>query len=215
MIYLFAGDDFKKKHDAYDRFVKSIPGDVPVFSINRNNFNPLELESFYSGSGLFFKKCVVIFSGIFERKELEDFVLERLDLMKISMNSFVFLESKLLKPILSKFEKAGAEIILSELPKEKKEKFNNFLLADAFGDRNKLNLWIYYRQAVDRGVGLEELVGVLFWKMKDMIFKRNFSKFGEENLKDSARKLSYLLPEARKNGQDAEIVFEKFLLEVF
>ena len=62
---------------------------------------------------------------------------------------------------------------------------------------------------------MEELVGVLFWKIKDMILKKNFSKFSEAKLKSFAMKLSYLLPEARKKGVDAESAFEKFLLEVF
>jgi hypothetical protein len=130
-------------------------------------------------------------------------------------SSFVFLEGKLVKSILDTFKKVKAEIKIFELPKEKKEKFNNFLLANAFGLKDKLNLWIYFRQAMDKGVGIEELVGVLFWKMKDMILKGNFTKFTEEDIKKYALKLSYILPEARKSGIDAEIAFEQFLLEIF
>jgi hypothetical protein len=112
-------------------------------------------------------------------------------------------------------KKVGAEIKSFELPKEKKEKFNNFLLANAFGNKDKLNLWIYFRQAVDKGVGLEELVGVLFWKIKDMILKKNFSKISENRLKDLGAEISYILPKSRKEGRDAELELEKFLLEVF
>ena len=99
--------------------------------------------------------------------------------------------------------------------KEKKEKFNNFLLANAFGARDKKGLWIYFRQAMDVGVGMEELIGVLFWKVKDMLIKKNFGKFKEPELKNFAAKISYVLPEARKNGLDAEAAFEQFLLEAF
>ena len=102
-----------------------------------------------------------------------------------------------------------------KLPSEKNEKFNSFLLANAFGSGDKLNLWIYFRLAIEKGVSLEELVGILFWKMKDMLIKKNFSKFSEAKLKDSASRLSYLLPEARKGGRDAESALEQFLLEVF
>ena len=76
-------------------------------------------------------------------------------------------------------------------------------------------MWIYFRQAVDKGVVLEEIIGVLFWKIKDMILKKNFNKFTEEQLKTFASKIAYLLPEARKKGLDAEAAFEQFLLEVF
>ena len=99
--------------------------------------------------------------------------------------------------------------------KEKKEKFDNFLIASAFANRDKLNTWLYFRQAIDKGVAMEELTGILFWKIKDMILKKNFSKFKEGELKNFAAKISYLLPEARKEGRDAESALERFLLEAF
>ena len=178
----------------------------------------MQIESLYSGSGLFFTKCAVIFENIFANEvgeETRDFVLEKLELMGQSASSFIFLEGKLNKPILDAFKKTHSEINIFELPKAKKEKFDNFLIANAFSQKDKLNLWIYFRQAMDRGVIMEELIGVLFWKIKDMILKGNFGKFKESELKNFAAKISYLLPEARKEGRDAEAVFEQFLLEAF
>ncbi len=99
--------------------------------------------------------------------------------------------------------------------KEKKERFNSFLLANALGQKDKLNLWIYFRQAMDKDVALEELAGVLFWKAKDMLLKKNHGKFKEGELKTFAAKISFLLPEARRNGKDDESAFEQFLLEAF
>ncbi len=215
MIYLFCGDDTKNKHRVYEKFIKSIPLGTETFFIGKNDFNPMEVESFYSGAGLFFTKCVVVFTNIFEKEETLSFVLEKLSLMGDSENDFVFIEGRLNKPILDAFKKARAELNVFELSKEKKEKYDNFLLAYDFEKKDKLNLWIHYRQAIDVGVGMEELVGVLFWKAKDMMLKKNFSKFKEEELRNFTAKLSYLLPEARKEGKDAEAVFEQFLLEIF
>lgn len=215
MIYLFSGDDTQIKIKAYEQFLKSQPKGIETFFINKNDFNKMEFESFYSGAGLFFSKCIVVLTDFFENEEIADFILEKLPLMFESTNTFVFIEGKLNKPILDAFKKARAELNVFELSKEKKEKFNNFLLANAFGDRDKLNLWIYFRQAMDKGVGMEELVGVLFWKAKDMLLKKNFSKFSEVELQAFASKLSYLLPKARKEGLDDESVFEQFLLEAF
>jgi len=214
MIYLFAGDDTKKKHIVYDKFIKAVSSDVTTFFISKNDFSVTETESFYSGAGLFFSKCVVFFEGVFELESAREFILSKLPELASSQNDFVFLESKLGKPIIDDFKKARAELNIFELPKEKKEKFNNFLLANAFGDRDKLHLWVYFRQAVDLGVGMEELIGVLFWKAKDMLLKKSYGKFKEEELKNFAGKISYLLPEARKRGADAEEAFEQFLLEV-
>lgn len=215
MIYLFSGDDAKNKLSNYEKFIKSIPNDTEVFFINRNEFDPIQIESFYSGASLFSALSTVVFQNIFEYEETRDFILDKLQLMGESTNSFIFLESKLNKPILDAFKKARAEMNNFELPKEKKEKFDNFLVANAFEKKDKLNMWIYFRQAMDKGVGMEEIIGVLFWKIKDMILRKNFSKFSEIELKSSVSRLSYLLPQARKEGLDAESTFEQFLLEVF
>ena len=153
-----------------------------------------------------------------EFEETRDFVLDKLKLMAESVNSFIFLEGKLNKPILDVFKKITPQRLqlnIFELPKEKREKFDNFLIANAFEKKDKLNMWIYFRQAMDKGVGMEELIGVLFWKIKDLIIKKNFRKFSASELKNLISKLSYLLPEARKVGIEAEAVFEQFLLKVF
>lgn len=215
MIYLFCGDDTKNKHENYEKFIKSVPKSTEVFYIGKNDFDPVQTESFYSGAGLFFTKCVVVFTNIFEKEETLDFILEKLSLMSESGNDFVFLEGKLNKPTLDVFKKVRAELNVFEASKEKTEKFNNFLLTNALGDRDRLNLWIYFRQAIENGVEMEPLVGVLFWKAKDMLLKKDFRKFSESELKNFAAKLSYLLPEARKEGKDAEAVFEQFLLDAF
>lgn len=215
MIYLFSGDDAKAKHASYEKFLKSLPASAEPLFINRNNFNKTQVESLYSGAGLFSPKYTVVFEGILEYEDNRDFILERLSFMAGSPSDFVFLESKLIKSILDIFKKARTELNIFELPKEKKEKYDNFLVANAFGAKDKLNMWVHFRQAMDVGVGMEEIIGVLFWKIKDMILKKDFRKFSEPELKNSAARLSYLLPQARARGEDAESAFEQFLLEVF
>jgi len=215
MIYLFSGDDTKRKIASYEKFIKSIPVDTETFFINRNSFNATQIESLYSGSSLFSPLSTVIFQNIFEHEENRDFILNKLEQIGESNNTFVFLEGKLNKSTLDAFKKARAELNIFELLKEKKEKYDTFLVANAFAEKDKLNTWIYFRQAIDLGASMEEIVGVLFWKIKDMILRKNFNKFKEEQLKTFAAKLSYLLPEARKNGLDAESALEQFLLEAF
>lgn len=213
MIYLFAGDDATTRHKAYEKFLESLSKDADTIFISRNNFDRMHIESLYSGAGLFFTQSNIVFTQILEYADLQDFILDKLPEISKSKNNFIFLEGRLNKPVLDDFRKARAELNIFELSKEKKEKFDNFKLANAFAARDKVNLWIYFRQAMDLEVGMEELVGVLFWKAKDMILKKNFSKFTLEELQNFAAKLSYLLPEARKKGNDDEAAFEQFLLE--
>jgi hypothetical protein len=217
MLYLFAGDDAKSKIINYEKFVNSIPAGRDKLFVSRNNFNKMQIESLYSGSGLFTKESAIIFESILDYEDQREFLLDKLEQMGESANTFVFLESKLTKPVLDEFKKVGpkhTKLNIFELPKAKKERFDNFLVANAFAQKDKLNMWIYFRQAMDLGVGMEEIIGVPFWKIKDMILKRNFSKFTEPELKKIASKISYLLPEARHEGRDAEAAFEQFLLEV-
>lgn len=215
MLYLFSGDDTKSKIANYEKFIKSTPEEAEIFTISRNNFNRAQIESLYSGASLFSALSIVIFSGVLDYEETRDFILEKLVNMGESKNSFIFLESKLNKAILDAFKKARAEVNVFELPKEKREKYDNFKVANAFAARDKFHTWLYFRQAMDAGVIMEEIIGVLFWKIKDMILKKNFNKFSEKQLKDFIAKISYLLPEARKQGLDAESAFEQFLLEAF
>jgi len=215
MIYLFTGDDADNRVRAYEKFIASIAPSTEKFFINKNDIGTFPLESFYSGAGLFFSKSVVVFRDVLSTETMRSIILPKLELMQESPNLFVFLEGKLLAPAMNAFKKVEADIKVFELPKQKKEKFDNFLLANAFSKKDKLHLWIYFRQAMDKGVGMEELVGVLFWKIKDMILRKNFGLFSKDELNSAAMRLAYILPEARKDGRDAETSLEKFLLEAF
>jgi hypothetical protein len=215
MIYLFAGEDTQKKVASYERFLKSLPEPADIFFIHRSNFDPGQIENFISGRGLFAQRCVVVFLSILEKEEITSFILEKLPRLGEAQNIFIFSESKLSKNILDSFKKARAELNIFELTEEKEEKFNNFILANALEARDKLKLWLYFRQAIKAGVELEPLAGILFWKIKDMFLKKNFKKFSGAELQNLAAKISILLPETRHRGQDAEIAFEQFILETF
>lgn len=215
MIYLFTGDDSKKRIASYRNFFIDNSKGLEVFFVTKNDFDFVQIESLFSGRGLFFNKSIVVLSSVFEKKENKEFVLENLDFLNKSPNLFLFLERDISKKDLAYFKEKNLNIFNFELPKVKKEKFDNFLIANVFMQKNKKVLWIYYRQAIDLGVALEEIVGVLFWKVKDALIKKNFSKFSEKELILISQKLSCLLPEARKEGKDAEVVLERFLIEVF
>jgi len=212
MITLFTGGDVEKRRAAHLKFMAGLPAGTEVFKISPREFDPLQIESFYSGAGLFFKTSAIVFTNCLDAPEVREFILGKLPQMTESGNYFVFIEGRLSKATLEAFRSAGAQVNFYE-PGEQGEKFNNFLLANALGKRDKLGLWLSFRQAVLAGVSLEELIGVLFWKAKDMILKKNFAKFKEAELEKFAGKLSYLLPEARQGGRDAEAALEQYILE--
>ena len=125
MIYLFSGDDAKKKLANYEKFVQTLPKDAEIFSITRSSFDPVQIESFYRGSSLFSAVSAVIFDGILEREETRDFILKILPSMGESGNKFIFLEGKLLKPVLDAFKKARAEILKQTGCQEEEDYINS------------------------------------------------------------------------------------------
>lgn len=215
MIYVFCGEDTDRKNTSYKKFLKTLPEEVPVFFVNKNDFDPVQLESFYSGASLFSAQSVVVLRDLLAEQEISEFILNKLKFLSESQNTFVFTEGKLKKPILDAFKKARAELNVFEKKLAPSRGGDNFQIANAFASRDKFHTWLYFRQAVERGVELEPLAGILFWKIKDMLLRRNFSKFKEAELKNFAARISYLLPEARKHGPEAESAFEQFLLEAF
>jgi hypothetical protein len=217
MLYLFAGDDSKNRISGFEKRIQSLPKGMEIFPVSRNNFDRMQIESLYSGSSLFASSSALVFQNILEQPETRDFVLEKLGKMAESGNHFFFIEGKLGKPILDQFKKIKpkAEIGIFDLPKKSAEKFNSFSVANAFGNKDKLNTWIYFQQAIENDVEVDALAGILFWKVKDMLTKRDFSRFTEDEIKSFAARISYLLPEARTMGHDTIAAFEQFLLEAF
>ncbi len=214
MIYLLAGENTGARNEAFEKIKNKIQKDVEIFSISKNDFNFTQIESLYKSAGLFASKHVVVLSYVLEKEEAREFVLEKLLAINDSPNDFIFLEGKLSKVVLDQFKKVNASISLFDSIKEKKEKFNTFILANNLGDRDRLNLWINFRRAIENDVSPEEISGILFWKVKDMILKRNFSKFSETELKKISSKIALFLPSIRREGKDPEVAFEEFLLNI-
>ncbi|HEU0086017.1 MAG TPA: hypothetical protein VFQ59_03645 [Candidatus Paceibacterota bacterium] len=215
MIHFLCGDDAVKKRAEYDKLIKSLPKGTEMFFIRSNEFDRVQAESLYRGAGLFFSRCAVVLDGVMEREEPSSFLTKNLKEIADSENIFIFLEGKHPKVTLDIFKKAGAKVSVFEVEKKKENaKFNSFALANAFGVRDRLSLWIGFRQAMEAGMELEPLAGILFWKVKDMLLKKQFGKYTEAELQHFAEKISYLLPESRRQGRDAESAFEQFLLEV-
>src|SRR3990167_445053 len=199
MLYLFSGEDTQNKLAAYEEFLKTLSEETTAFFIGKNDFDPAQLENFYSGASLFSAKSAVVLRDILEDEETRELVLSKLKFMGESENLFVFLEGKLKKPVLDAFKKARAELNLFEVSKEKQKKFDNFLIANAFANKDKFHTWLYFRQAVEAGTELEPLAGVLFWKIKDMLLPGKFFKIQRGGIEKFRR--SHFLPSARRAHQ--------------
>lgn len=215
MLYLFTSEDADRRRAAADALVAGLARGTDIVRMNRESFSPEDIENLLGGAGLFAEQSAAVLSEAFELAAARDFLLARLDRMATSPNNFIFIEPKLLKPVLDAFRAAGARVAAFDKGKERKERFNSFALANSLAVRDRFGLWLGFRQALRAGVSTDELAGVLFWKAKDMLLKRSYGKFTEAELVRLAGSFSSLLAEARSRSAEEEESLERFLLEAF
>jgi DNA polymerase III delta subunit len=240
MIYLLYGSDTEKSRNKLHELVESLVKKKPDASherMNDENFDASHLEELIGGMGLFSLKAIIEMDNVFRNKDGKDAVLERLKEIGQSDNIFVFLEGELTKADLGKFEKYAEkvqEFSSKTIGEKKKEEFKLFSLTDAFGRRDKKQLWVLYTKAKMREISDEEIHGMLFWQVKAMLqakaasdaksaglnpyvfqksqgFLRNFEQGEVEAISSKLVSIYHL---ARRGIHDFDIALEKFILEV-
>ncbi len=200
MLYLLHGTDFKKSreklHIMVDSLLKKKP-DASFFKLDISNFSESQLDEFILSQGLFEQKYIVQMDGLLENIKTRDFVMDKIKEISESDNIFVFIEENLTKPVLKKVEKVahkvqefgsvakasgrkfgvigGSELDLGE--------FNIFDLADAFGRRDKKNLWVLYQKAKMRNIPDEEIHGIINWQLRSVLVAKKSKDIKESGLK--------------------------------
>jgi hypothetical protein len=93
-----------------------------------------------------------------------------------------------------------------------KKKFSEvFSVANFLANKDKKNLWISFIDLLGKGVAVEEIHGILFWKVKDLILKgtRNYSK---EELSKLSSDLVEMTHKVRQGEGELEVMLEKWIL---
>lgn len=240
MLYVLYGTDQKKAYEKLHKLTESLLGKKPDASfthIDDESFSSAHIESLISGQGLFENKQVVVLSNIFKNSDAKEFFLAHRKDFSASSNIFFLLEGGLDKATILKLQKVSEKVelfgeSLRELKKEKE--FNTFSFADALGTRDRKKLWVLYQKAKRFNIADEEIHGVLFWQVKNMLlagkarsaneaglnpfvykkaqsFLKNYS---EEELGNLARTLIKLSHDARRGKHDFATALERFVLVV-
>jgi DNA polymerase III delta subunit len=230
MIYVFSGSDTDKKIKAREEVLK-ISQDREVFFVNEGNFSPEQFQNFLAGDDLFAKKYFVILDSLIS-SDVSDLILDKAVEMKNSENIFVIIETEILKAPTEILKKVAKEWKTFDLPKASQAKFNIFSITDAFGARDKKNTWVLMQKAIYEGVAAEEILNILIWQTKNLLFvmggedmkstglssfvynkSKSYSKnYKPEELKDISRELVKMFHESHL-GLELEPNLEKFLLK--
>ncbi len=241
MIYLLYGTDTTKArgklHDLIASLIKKKP-DASHIKMTDEGFDAAHLEENISGMGLFSQKTIVEMDNVFRNKEAKEIVLERIKDIGKSENIFVFLEGTLLKADLVKFEKNAEKVQVFEdgsiKDSQSKDTFKIFSLTDAFGRRDKKQLWVLCTKAKMKDIADEEIHGILFWQVKAILQALNapsaqnaglnpfvyqksigFSKnFSYAELKKISSDLVSIYHNARRGITPFDAALEKFILEL-
>lgn len=172
MYYFLHGTDTHKAraklHSLLDLAKKKRP-DAEVFKMTTENWGEGQFDELLVSQGLFEQKYTVVLDNLFEKKELKEYVLDRLEDLKESGQIFLFLEGKVDAASLKKIEKHSEKTQEFEKKAEAKQQLNVFAIADGLLEKDKKKLWISWIELLEKGAVPEEIHGILFWQVKNMI----------------------------------------------
>ena len=195
MIYLLYGTDTHKSrtklHEMLEILSKKRPNSE-IFKITSENWSEDKLLELFSSKGLFDQKYIVVLDNLFEKKEIKEFILEHMDEMKLSEHPFLILDGKVDTVSLKKIEKTAQKIQEFEKSENyppshgyggvKKEYNAIFKITDGLLLKDKKKLWIDYTDLISQGVVAEEIHGLLFWQVKNMILAERSDSQNETGL---------------------------------
>lgn len=205
MIYLLHGTDTEKSRNKLHELVAVIMKKKPNaghLKMSDEDFSVGKLDELMGVSGLFASKAIVEMDNVLKNKEAKEIILEKIKEIKESENIFIFLEGKLDKKSLEKFEKNSEKVQVFEDKKEYGEgesgrkfgmgeerksfdvrDFNIFTISDLFGRRDKKALWVFYEKCCRRNIPAEEVHGLLAWQARAMLLASKSKNMSESGLK--------------------------------
>lgn len=240
MLYFFYGTDTDKSRaraKAVIGVMKQKRPDAEYFRVTAQNWDSATAEQFIEGQGLFERKFIVFFDGVFELADAKNWLTEHAQQFGKSENAFVVLEPKVDASTLKSFEKHTQETKKFDIEKTSrfaKGEFNAFALADALGEREGKRLWVLLSEAFMNGSTPEELNGILFWQVKSILVasesktatesglkpfvysksKRFALKYKHNELLNVSRELVSLYHDAHRGLRDFSSGLERFALSI-
>jgi hypothetical protein len=235
MLYvIYGGDTHKaraKLHDLLDLAKKKRP-EAELFKITTENWSEGQFDELLVAQGLFEQKYTTVLDNLFEKKDIKSYVMDRLEGMKESEQIFLMLESSIDAASLKKLEKFSEKVQVFEKVENKKPSLNIFSITDGLVQKDKKKLWISYVDLLGKGAVAEEIHGILFWQVKNMILasmagsatETGLSPFVYKNALTGARnyknedlqKMSSDLVDmthrVRQGKGDLEVMMEKWML---
>lgn len=235
MIYALYGTDIMKVRSRSGALVKTMltkKPDATYIRITPEQYTPGTLEELLGAQALFSQKVIVELDTLLSVPDIN--LGEQFSELKKSDNIFIILEEEIEADILKELEKHVEKIEQHDMSNGREERPNLFSLADALGARNKKTMWVEYQKAVANDMANEEIHGMLFWQVKNMIlafsstekdsglkpFVYGKSKryaannYSKEGLAKLSHDLVHMYHHARRGGPDLGNSLERWVLSL-
>jgi hypothetical protein len=192
MLYIFHGNDTKKVLAASLKLIEGLKAKrefAQVFYFYPENFNKENLETQQSAQGLFFDKHIFVFKNFIEaKKEVRDYVLNRLEKFVESGHLYIILENEIDDKYLDKIKKikdVNLKEYKTKVAFKEDESAKLFDLAAAImkinkTSQDKINIINQIDDIKRKGTAPEEFFGILWWRYK---------KYGSKDKKNMTRLL--------------------------
>ncbi len=206
MIYIVSGNDSKNKNI----FLKGLYNNNLPILLSKIEINKSSLFEQASSVSLFGETPIVLIeNGI---KEINNILKEKdIDILNKSKTVFILLEEKILASDLKRYKK---DCLIKDFNIDNKKQISQpsiFNIADSFSQRDKINTWILFRNAISTNISPEEISGIIFWKIKTMILNGN-KNFSINELKNMSSKIVSIYHNSHKGDVDFTVGLEEFIL---
>jgi DNA polymerase III delta subunit len=211
MLYVFHGTNISRSADKARALVGSLclkRPDASFIEIDADHWSLSAIEENLGGQGLFSSKYIIFLDRVTEKAEAKEALPDLISVMNQSANIFILLEGKLNAELKRAVEKDAEKVVITDEVEKTSSvvPFNIFALGDALASGDRFKAWSLYRQAIESGVGPENVVGTLFWKAKTMVGR------SPEKSRRLLKELIIMYHDSHRGMLDLEIGIEKLLL---
>lgn len=173
MLIIFHGnDEVLVRGKARTHTLSLVGGGAEILTLDSNSFDVCKFqETFFSQTlaGFGASSAIIFCDHVFENEEAKNFFEKFSGEIHSAVNHCVIAEKTLSVGLLSELKKIGVKIFDFKVDKRDARAFNTFALGDALGMKDKKNLWVLFAQARELGLEGEEVCGVLFWQIKNIL----------------------------------------------
>ena len=209
MLTVFYGNDQIKVRSEAHKYIDSlVKTGQTVVRIEADNYENGQLLNLSSATVLFGTSPIYLIDTLSNRADSYEELLETLESLATSTETFVVIEKDLNASDKKQFTKYSEN--LNEYKKAGIEtRFNVFSMAEALVSKDKRQLWVLLQEAKRNGLSAEEIIGTLWWQLKILRLAMLTKSAEEAGVKDFPYNKA---KRALKNFKDGEIESLSFKL---